>query len=95
MAVLLDAHLPGLVIGRVRGYIVYAALTLSTEGTIMGRLSLSDVALDHGFGDVDEMAEALVLESVVPACCEEGCEVEPDGRCEHGHPSIFLAMGVI
>jgi hypothetical protein len=31
----------------------------------------------------------------VPACCTEGCEVEPDGRCEHGCPSILLAAGII
>ena len=32
---------------------------------------------------------------IVPACCTEGCEVEPDGTCEHGCPSVLLAMGVI
>lgn len=25
----------------------------------------------------------------------DGCEVEPDGRCEHGHSSWLLAMGLI
>lgn len=39
--------------------------------------------------------EDLMHDSVVPACCIEGCEVEPDGRCEHGNPSVLLAMGVI
>jgi hypothetical protein len=34
-------------------------------------------------------------DSIVPACCDEGCEVEPDGRCEHGCPSVLLALGVI
>ena len=34
-------------------------------------------------------------DSIAPACCKEGCEVEPDGRCEHGCPSIFLAAGLI
>jgi len=29
--------------------------------------------------------------------CEatDGCWVEPDGRCEHGHSSWMLVMGVI
>jgi len=29
--------------------------------------------------------------------CEatDGCWVEPDGVCEHGHPSWLLAMGMI
>jgi hypothetical protein len=30
-----------------------------------------------------------------PACCSEGCEVEPDGTCEHGNPSILLSLGMI
>lgn len=34
-------------------------------------------------------------DSIVPACCSEGCEVEPDGRCEHGCPSVLLAAGII
>jgi len=34
-------------------------------------------------------------DSIVPACCSEGCEVEPDGRCEHGCPSVLLAAGLI
>lgn len=37
----------------------------------------------------------LVLESVVPACCSEGCQVEPDGTCEHGNDSVLLEAGVI
>jgi hypothetical protein len=32
---------------------------------------------------------------VVPACCTEGCEVEPDGTCEHGCPSPLIALGII
>jgi hypothetical protein len=39
--------------------------------------------------------EEIALDSVVPACCSEGCQVEPDGRCEHGCPSVLLAMGMI
>jgi hypothetical protein len=46
--------------------------------------------------DLDEAtAEVLVFDSVVPACCEHGCEVEPDGWCPHGMPSIMFDMGVI
>lgn len=25
----------------------------------------------------------------------DGCEVEPDGMCEHGHPSWLLRLGLI
>jgi hypothetical protein len=41
------------------------------------------------------LASPELRDSVVPACCTEGCEVEPDGYCEHGCPSILLALGVI
>jgi hypothetical protein len=30
-----------------------------------------------------------------PACCSEGCMVEPDGRCEHGCPAVLIACGLI
>jgi hypothetical protein len=35
------------------------------------------------------------MDSVVPACCSDGCEVEPDGHCEHGHESVLLSIGLI
>ncbi len=37
----------------------------------------------------------VVSDSVAPACCSEGCETEPDGHCEHGNPSVLIALGVI
>lgn len=43
----------------------------------------------------EHMASAEILDSVQPAMCEEGCEAEPDGHCEHGCPSLLLAMGVV
>ncbi len=60
----------------------------------MKRISVSLVAKNEGM-TVDELLESYGYESVMPACCEGGCEVEPDGTCEHGHPSILLAMGLI
>ena len=53
-------------------------------------LSPEDV-LDRDCLELDD----LILESVIPACCEEGCEVEPDGVCPHGNKSILLEIGVI
>ena len=29
------------------------------------------------------------------AVCPEGCWVEPDGHCEHGHPSWLIYLGWI
>ena len=57
------------------------------------KLSTSETLELNGL-DFDDLEE-LVFDSVVPACCEDGCEVEPDGTCPHGHPSILLEMGVI
>lgn len=33
--------------------------------------------------------------SGVETACEEGCVVEPDGRCPHGYPSPLRIMGYI
>jgi hypothetical protein len=55
------------------------------------RISVEHALRMHGIENIEEIA----FESVVPACCEEGCEVEPDGVCEHRHPSVLLALGII
>lgn len=41
----------------------------------------------------DATLEAWVYDSIVEAT--DGCTVEPDGMCEHGHPSWLLRMGLI
>lgn len=42
--------------------------------------------------DEDELRE-MVFDSVVTAT--DGCEVEPDGTCPHGHRSWLLVLGMI
>ena len=43
-----------------------------------------------------EIAEAVMFEDEnAPALCDHGCEVEPDGKCCHGCPSILRAAGLI
>jgi hypothetical protein len=45
---------------------------------------------------LEEICEAvLIAEENAPALCDEGCEVEPDGTCPHGCPSILRAAGII
>lgn len=58
------------------------------------RLTLQQWAEDEGFTDASEAVSDLDLihDSIVPALCEDGCEVEPDGKCEHGHPSVIDAL---
>lgn len=36
-----------------------------------------------------------LLDSVVPTNCPHGCEVEPDGRCPHGHASPMVILRLI
>lgn len=62
------------------------------------KISLTDFRAEHGITNGTDMMDALnewSMDSVVPALCSEGCEVEPDGECEHGCPSILIRMGVI
>jgi hypothetical protein len=41
----------------------------------------------------DDQIEEWVYDSVCDAT--DGCQVEPDGRCEHGHVSWLLQLGLI
>ena len=61
----------------------------------MERITSKQVAEEQGFDSVSEMLEEIGTEAIVPACCSEGCEVEPDGHCEHGHPSVLISLGII
>lgn len=62
------------------------------------RISLRRFCADMMIMDEEsllEYAESLAVESTAPALCIEGCEVEPDGRCPHGCPSVLIALGVM
>jgi hypothetical protein len=43
--------------------------------------------------DIDEL-ESWIMDSVNTEATD-GCEVEPDGFCEHGHQSWLLIMGMV
>lgn len=58
------------------------------------KISVAQVAKNEGMS-FDELLETYGNDSIVPACCSEGCKVEPDGTCEHGNQSILLRLGVI
>lgn len=45
--------------------------------------------------EVLQYLESKVIDSIVPAMCSEGCEVEPDGTCPHGNPSLLISLGLI
>jgi len=59
------------------------------------RLFVREVLALEGYASLEEWLEEHMLDDAAPACCSEGCEVEPDGRCPHGFPSILLAAGFI
>jgi hypothetical protein len=62
------------------------------------RMTLKEFRAEYGIESGTDMQDALndwSADSVVPALCHEGCEVEPDGECEHGNPSILIRLGVI
>lgn len=42
-----------------------------------------------------EFLEKAATAESVPALCQEGCDVEPDGICEHGCPSVLIRLGLI
>lgn len=42
--------------------------------------------------DMDQLEE-WVFDSVCEAT--DGCEIEPDGICEHGHPSWLIRLGMV
>lgn len=67
--------------------------TFKNPHRVSVKQALEEYGLDSSIEN--ENTQRVLLDSVVPACCDEGCEVEPDGRCEHGCPSVLLALGVI
>ena len=59
------------------------------------RISVAQLASEHGYDNTTDFIEEECTDSVVPACCRNDCRVEPDGTCEHGCPSPLLALGYI
>ncbi len=62
------------------------------------QMTMHEFRVFHSIENGTDMMEAMEqwsTDSVVPAVCSQGCEIEPDGHCEHGCPSIMIRMGVI
>jgi len=71
------------------------AIVKRSKDTNPHRITVKQLALDHGYETVMDFLEEIGYDSVVPALCTEGCEVEPDGKCCHGCPSPLIALGII
>ncbi len=69
---------------------ITARKTLTNEGIIIP----DDVNITESSEAMEAITE-MVTESICPACCDEGCVVEPDGECEHGCPSLLIVLGII
>jgi hypothetical protein len=60
------------------------------------KITLNEWLQQNGYATADEtLAEYSVLDDLYPAMCSEDCQVEPDGHCPHGGPSLLLALGLI
>ena len=60
------------------------------------QMSLADWLAENGYSSAEQaLLEYSELDDLYPALCSEGCEVEPDGHCPHGAPSLLLALGMI
>lgn len=58
------------------------------------RLTVRELEEKEGMS-LQEMAEQAMMWGIVPAVCRHHCDVEPDGQCEHGNPSVLIVAGLI
>jgi hypothetical protein len=60
------------------------------------RITVTQALAEAGFASLEDFVDSGAgSDSVVPAACDEGCEVEPDGICPHGCKSVLLILGYI
>ena len=52
----------------------------------------NSISISAALENVNMILDDIFLESIIPACCSEGCMVEPDGKCEHGFESAFIVF---
>ena len=61
-------------------------------------ISLDEWLKINGYESAEDALPDLIeytMDGAAPALCNEECEVEPDGHCEHGAPSILLHCGLL
>ncbi len=59
------------------------------------RITVAELERIEGRGIVDILEEAVYDTGFCPAMCSEGCEVEMDGHCCHGFPSLAMHVGMV
>jgi hypothetical protein len=68
---------------------------MDRDTTLAHEMSIADLLKREGRTLEDIMRGSLFRDENTPALCEDGCEVEADGHCEHGCRSVLLAAGLI
>ncbi len=68
---------------------------MNRETVVANEMTIPDFLQQDGRSLEDIMRASLFGDENTPALCENGCEVEADGRCPHGCRSILLAAGMI
>jgi hypothetical protein len=59
------------------------------------RLTLEE-ALERDGRTLHEIAQAALFgDENAPTLCDHGCEVEPNGTCPHGCPTLLREAGLI
>ena len=57
------------------------------------QITVEELLEVEGFDDLIDLLEDCEFGiRNYPALCSEGCEVEPDGTCEHGNPSVGFEL---
>ena len=59
------------------------------------KVTVQELEDAEGQSALDILEEVMFDTRHCPAMCSEGCEVEVDGVCPHGHQSLALEMGVV
>ncbi len=60
------------------------------------KYTIPDLLDTYDVGSFDDAMAALrdeASDGVVSTPCPDGCQVEPDGECPHGHPSWLVILG--
>jgi hypothetical protein len=60
------------------------------------KITLKEGLAENGYATAeDALVEYSERDALYPAMCSENCEVDPDGHCPHGAPSLLLVLGLI
>jgi len=82
--------------GRLHGQLMPLQTIMKTKANPY-LITATEALENEGFtpDTLEQFTRNAMWEATSPACCTEGCVVEPDGSCPHGCPSILIALGLI